>query len=312
MDGYLESFDYKGTPSKAMFKALLYDEPCFESISGHYTVMLHITKSGSYYSYDMANFPMYESNFYLYMEDGKPKGFIAFKEDRMDFHRKEISVLHLLYVSREYARQGVGSRILQKLKSMADKVDHHCKTKEKWEGTSTIGEPFFSICAFPNIFEFLPDKELDLQSVYDGTSNVDFTLPIEIDKEHDIGLIHPEEHLYDQTYGELKFESRMNQVNLREFYERNDFVQTESMFASHPIFEGMIRRELQVSAGTFCNLNKYPLLYPDNNQYMVAIDERLKGMSGKTIGITERNKFNAVVLEECLEITKNTKQRVIV
>ena len=310
MDGYLESFDYKGTPAKAMFKALLYDEECFESISGHYSVRLHITNSGSYYTYTKAGFPMYESNFYLYMEDGIPKGFIAFKEDRMDFHRKEIAVLHLLYVSKAYARQGVGSRILQKLKAMAEKVDHHCKTKEKWEEKSVIGEPFFSICAFPNIFEFLPDKELDLQAIHDGTSDVDFTLPIEIEKEDDIGLVHPEEHLYDQTYKELEFESRMDQSNLRKFYERNDFVQTESMFASHPIFEGNIRRELQVSAGTFCNLNKFPLVFPNNNQYMAAIDERLKGMSGKSIDITERNKFNAVVLEECLEITNNANDKV--
>tara|TARA_Y100000592_G_scaffold98975_1_gene173537 strand:+ start:494 stop:1435 length:942 start_codon:yes stop_codon:yes gene_type:complete len=281
MNPHLEDINYPdgGSTAKVIFKSMIYEEDCFHTILGKNEK--YITSIGNSYRLggQSSPFQMHDSRHYLYIEDGKPKGFFAIKENRIDYVRKEILNIHLLYVDKKYQCQGVGKRMVDKLKSFAEKIDGICKSRGKYF-SRTIDQRYFSISVYPNMFDWAEGKELDLEKIYQGESMYDFTLdaedyPTGQDKD---GYIPAEWNMLDETLEDNVFTRRITPRKLREFYEDLGFVQCDELQFNSPIEDGIAKRKVAVSNRTLCNMNKTPMIYPDNVELVDLVADHMKSL----------------------------------
>jgi GNAT superfamily N-acetyltransferase len=279
MNPNLEDINYpeRGTAAKLIYKLMIGEDDSFLPIMGKNEKELTIVDGKYAVTGQAASFPMFNSNHYLFIEDGKPKGFFAIKEDRVDYVRREILNIHLLYVDKKYQRQGVAKRMLERLKHYADIVNGMCKRRESYF-TRVINERYFSLSVYPNLFDWRDGQELDLQSFVDGEPEYDFTVSVDDEgskKDRD-GYYPADLHMEDMTYGLGKFTKRITQRKLREFYEGMGFVQCDELQFTNPIENGIVKREVNVSSGTLCNMNKTPMIYPDNNSFIEIVTNTMK------------------------------------
>lgn len=286
MNPHLEDINYPdgGSSAKVIFKSMVYEEECFQTILGKNEK--YITCVGNRYRLggQSSSFQMHDSNHYLYIEDGKPKGLFAIKENRIDYVRKEILNIHLLYVDKKYQGQGVGKRMVNKLKSMAKKIDSLCKNRGKYF-RRTIDQRYFSISVYPNLFDWKEGKELDLEKVHQGESMYDFTLdaedyPTGQDKD---GYIPADRDMLDETLEDNIFARRITPKKLREFYEGLGFVKCDELQFNSPIDNGIAKRQVAVSNRTLCNMNKTPMIYPDNVDLVELVTYHMKSLWNKPI-----------------------------
>ena len=154
MNPHLEDIEYPdgGTPAKVVLKSMLNDDDELLPIMGKNERQIVRSKDGYYTQTNSCSFPYYNSNHFLFMEDGIAKGFFAVKEDRLDFVRREISTIHLLYVDKKYQSEGIGKKIVEKIKHYAGKIDHLCKTRSTYL-SRIVNERFFSVVVYPNLFD---------------------------------------------------------------------------------------------------------------------------------------------------------------
>lgn len=269
----LEHLEYEnnGLPAKMVFKSLLEEDKNFIPMFGLKEETYCYSSDGFYLSEREAAIPIYHSNHYLYVEDNKAVGFFALKENRRDYLRKEVSVLHLLYVDKKESKKGFAKKIISKLKDYALEVDNLCKNKGKFLNQK-INEPYFCICVYPNPFSFEEGKEPDLQKELDGESNLDWT----IEKETE-GRIPADKYMLDQVMDGEKFEVRKTAMELRAFYEKNGFKQCDALqFVT--LFDEETKksdRQLCVSPKTFANMARTPLVYPAENAKFIELTDKV-------------------------------------
>ena len=98
MNPHLEDIRYPegGTPAKLIYKSMKLEDENFQPIMGKNEKSISYGHGEYRISGQSSAFPLYNSNHYLYMEDGIPKGFFAIKEDRIDYVRREILNIHLI------------------------------------------------------------------------------------------------------------------------------------------------------------------------------------------------------------------------
>ena len=301
MSPLLEDIDYKdnGTPAKTIFKSLIFDDESFVTILGCNEESVYELNGEYRVSRQQMNFPFYDSHHYLFVEDGKAKGFIGIKENRMDYFRKEILVIHLLYVDKQYQRTGVGRRIIDNLKDKAERINRACQTREKYFNR-VINERYFSIAVYPNLFDYLEGHEPDLEGWNTGESKLDFT--IEVDEDEVLravnGYYPADYYMRDETFGTGHFKPRLTQKELRSFYESQGFVQCPELQFKYPIQEGYVTRELSVGSRTICNMNRTPLIYPDNLDMIDIFRQEAEKVVNKTITEEEYQDFTERVVSK--------------
>ena len=279
MNPHLEDIRYPegGTPAKLIYKSMILEDENFQPIMGKNEKSIAYGHGEYRLSGQSSAFPMYNSNHYLYMEDGIPKGFFAIKEDRIDYVRREILNIHLLYVDKKYQKQGVAKRMVERLKKYADELDGMCKRRENYF-TRVINERYFSLSVYPNLFDWMEGKELDLQAFVDGDTLFDFTVSMDEHKEKKDrhGYKPADLNMRDETFQKGEFTRRISQKKLRQFYESLGFVQCDELQFTNPIEDGKVTREVNVSNGTLCNMNKTPMIYPDNNSFVDLVFQHMK------------------------------------
>ena len=301
MNPLLEDIEYKdnGTPAKTIFKSLIFEDEAFVTILGCNEQTVYELNGEYRVSTQQMNFPFYDSNHYLFVEDGIAKGFIGIKENRMDFFRKEVLVIHLIYVDKKYQRQGVGRRIIDNLKDKAERINRACQTRAKFFNR-IINERYFSIAVYPNLFDYLEGHEPDLEEWHTGDSSLDFT--IEIDDDNVLrsvnGYYPADYYMRDETFDTGHFKPRLNQKELRSFYEGQGFVQCPEIQFKYPIKEGFVSRELAVGGRTICNLNRTPLIYPDNLDLIDIFRQEADKVINKTITEEEYKDFTENVISK--------------
>jgi GNAT superfamily N-acetyltransferase len=286
MKPHLEDINYPegGTEAKLIYKTMINDDENFLPIMGKNERRITPTENGYAVTGQSASLPLFNSNHYLFIEDGKPKGFFAIKEDRVDYARREILNVHLLYVDKKYQRHGVAKRILQRLKYHADELDQMCKRRASYF-TRVINERYFSLSVFPNLFDWYEGKELDLQEFIDGDPIFDFTVEAH-DEDHlqdNQGYYPADLYMFDNTYGDESNQHRISQKKLRAFYESQGFVQCDELQFINPIVDGEVKREVNVSSHTLCNMNKTPLIYPDNRSFIEVVTDTMRPYFHKPI-----------------------------
>lgn len=299
MNPHLEDIKYPdcGSNAKVIFKSMVYEEECFHAILGKNEK--YITSVGDSYRLggQSSPFQMHDSRHYLYIEDGIAKGFFAIKEDRIDYVRKEILNVHLLFVDKKYQQQGVGKRLVGKLKSIADKIDSLCKSRGKYF-SRTIDQRYFSISVYPNMFDWVAGKELDLEEIYQGDCMYDFTLDPEdypSGQDND-GYIPAGLNMLDETLEDEVFARRITPRKLREFYEELGFVQCDELQFNSPIEDGIAKRKVAVSNRTLCNMNKTPMIYPDNVELVELVANHMKSLWNNPVTEEMVNEFTQSVL----------------
>ena len=279
MNPHLEDIRYPegGTPAKLIYKSMILEDENFQAIMGKNEKAISYGVGCYALSGQASRFPMFNSNHYLYIEDGKPKGFFAIKEDRIDYVRREILNINLIYVDKKYQQQGVAKRMIKRLQDYADELDGMCKRRENYF-TRVINERYFSLSVYPNLFDWMDGHELDLQAFIDGDTEFDFTVSLEDDEqEMDSDGYKPADlYMRDETFRKGEFTRRISQKKLREFYEGLGFVQCDELQFTNPIEDGRVKREVNVSSGTLCNMNKTPMIYPDNNSFVDLVFQHMK------------------------------------
>lgn len=299
MNPILEDIDYpdSGIPAKSVLKSLIYEEDSFSAILGRNEKIPMKNGIDYYLGGHSADVKMYDSRHYMFIEDGIPKGFFALKENNQQYFRKEIAIINLLYVDKEYRRTGVASRILDILQSFADKINIICKTRDKIFKRN-INERYFSLCVFPNLFDYLEGYEPDLKEIENGDDNYDFTVEDYDIKEGDGKPIPGDYYMRDETYGEGDFTPVLKQKELRRFYEGKGFVQCDELQFSNPIKDGKVEREVGVSSRTLCNMNKTPLIYPDNRDMLDIMQKHFLLYNNTAINDDVFTKFTSGVIAE--------------
>ena len=276
----LEQLEYEknGIPAKTVFKSLLEDDESFVPMFGLREETYCYFSDGFCLSEREAAIPIYHSNHYLYVVDNKAVGFFAFKENRRDFLRQEVSILHLLYVDKKESGRGFATKIISKLKEYALEVDALCKNKDTFLN-QTINEPYFCIGVYPNPFSFEEGKEPDLQKEFEGSSNLDWT----IEKET-AGRIPADKHMLDQILDGEDFEVRKTAIDLKHFYENHGFRQCDALqfITLYDEEEKKSDRQLCVSPKTFANMARTPLVFPaDNAEYIEVTDAIIREATKK-------------------------------
>lgn len=279
MNPHLEDIRYPeaGTPAKLVFKSMIYDDDNFRAIMGKNEKVIEYSNGGYSLGGQTCCIPIFNSNHYLYFEDDIPKGFFAIKEDRIDYVRREILNVHLLFVDKKYQQQGVGHRMLSRLKGHADKLDQMCKARAK-VFTRVLNERYFSLSVYPNLFDWTEGNEIDLMSFADGEPEFDFTICVDdLDGDTDKDGYKPADlHMRDETFEKGEFTRRISQRKLRDFYEGLGFVQCDELQFTNPIEDGKVKRRVNVSGRTLCNMNKTPMIYPDNRSFVDIVTENMK------------------------------------
>ena len=282
MNQILEDIKYPetGIPAKTVYKCMILEDSNFIPILGKNQREICLTDQGYTTIIQSSAFPIFNSNHYLFIEDGKPKGFFAIKEDRLDYVRREVLNIQLVFVDKEHQRQGVAKRMLNRLKKHAEVLDGMCKNRESYSA-ELINERYFSLSVYPNVFDWQDGKELDLQSFITGDPRYDFTVEIknedaiEIKNEDKDGYYPADLHMYDSTYENKKFTKRISAKKLREFYDSLGFIQCPELQFNHPINKGKLNRKLNVTHATFCNMNKTPMIYPNNNSLIEIVKKSI-------------------------------------
>jgi GNAT superfamily N-acetyltransferase len=269
----LEHLEYEnnGVPGKTVFKCLLEEDENFIPMFGLREETVALSADGFHLREREAAFPMFHSNHYLYVVDNKAVGFFAFKENRRDYLRQEVSILHLLYLDKKESGKGFAKKIILKLKEYALEVDSLCKNKEKFLN-QTINEPYFCIGVYPNPFSFEAGKEPDLQKELLGKSNLDWT----IEKETS-GRIPADKHMLDQVMDGENFEVRKTAKELKDFYEKNGFRQCDALqfITLYDEEEKTSDRQLCVSPKTFANMARTPLVFPACNADLIEMTDEV-------------------------------------
>ncbi|MDB4368330.1 hypothetical protein N9Z38_02255, partial [Mariniblastus sp.] len=264
-------YEKNGIPAKTVFKSLLEDDESFVPMFGLREESFAYSLDGFSLCEREAAFPMFHSNHYLYVVDNKAVGFFAFKENRRDYLRQEVSILHLLYIDEKESGNGFATKIISKLKKYALEVDTLCKNKDTFL-IQTISEPYFCIGVYPNPFSFEEGKEPDLQKEFEGSSNLDWT----IEKETE-GRIPADKYMLDQVMDGENFEVRKTAMELRAFYEKNGFKQCDALQFITLFDEDTKKsdRQLCVSPKTFANMARTPLVYPAENAKFIELTDKV-------------------------------------
>ena len=277
MNGLLEDIDYPdgGITAKAVFNSLLSEDDTFSPILGRHEIIP--VSSGEEYFEEIrsAECKFYNSGHYLFVEDGLPKGFIGIKKNRKCWFRREMLTIQLLFVDKQFEKQGVGRRIVENLKAKAQKIDNLCKHRGRYFN-QVISERYFSIAVYPNLFDYEPGKELDLDALMDGTSMHDFTVKEPDSDGDELGYIAADLYMRDQSISDGDFEPRITLPQLKRFYTKMGFTPCAELQFKNPIKNSYCKRELAVGPRCVCNMNRTPLIYPDNTMLVKLVDECIK------------------------------------
>lgn len=298
MNGLLEDINYEegDISAKDVFISLIRDDEAFDTIMGRHEIVPVTSKDGYFMETRTANFPYYDSGHYLFIEDGIPKGFIGIHKNNDDWFKKETLVINLIFVDKKYQKTGVGKRLVENLKQKAGYVDSLCKNRGQYLGQD-LREFFFSICAFPNLFDYIEGEELNLQEVYDGTSMFDFTVHDYSDGGDDLGYFPADTNLRDETYTTGEFKPRISQEKLRDFYANQGFVAVDELQFKSMIENGYCKRELTVSPKTFVYMTKTPMVYPASNKELLkVVDKTMKKYINKPIDDKKHKEFTKEVI----------------
>ena len=199
------------------------------------------------------------SNWYLYIGEGNRRAIIQLPE--WDELRCE-AFLKILWVPPEIGGCGVGSEVIDVLKSHVRTVDDMCKSGEKYQDKHITCNSFI-IYLIPNSFVVL-DGYWNVADIEEGTDLIDWTSDPEAEeREGD-----PDYKIVDETWKNIsKDDVRLSLKDLKSFYvEKHGFVECIEL-GIHEYFNwetGRVHRDLNITPRSVCH-QRWPLLWPPEN-----------------------------------------------
>ena len=247
------------TPFKIFIERIKKDKR-FKNLKGYSSWTLSIGKDMQYrkrwYRDKVRREP---SNWYLYSGEGNRRAIIQLPE--WDELRCE-AFLKILWVPPEIGGFGIGSEVIDVLKSHVRTVDDMCKSGQKYRDKHITCNSFI-IYLIPNSFVVL-DGYWNVADIEDGTDLIDWTAdPDAPEKEGD-----PDYKIVDETFKYIsKDDVRLSLKDLKSFYvDKHEFVECLEL-GIHEWFNwetGQVIRDLNITPRSVCH-QRWPLLWPPEN-----------------------------------------------
>ena len=199
------------------------------------------------------------SDWYLYMGEGDRRAIVQLPQ--WDELRCK-AFLKILWVPSEIGGKGVGSEVMDVLKSHVRFVDDLCKSGERYDGKFVTCNSFI-LYLIPNSF-IVKDGYWNVTEIENRTDKIDWTVdPNSPEKDGD-----PDFMIRDETFKYINREDlRLSLKELQAFYkDKHGFVVCEELGITETFDweTGRVSRDLNITARSFCH-QRWPLLWPPEN-----------------------------------------------
>jgi hypothetical protein len=243
-----------------IFKEKLNKDKRFMRLKGYSAWSLSLDANAQYYKrwyrYSERCEP---SDWYLYRGEGDRRAIVCIPE-YSDMRSKVF--LKILWVPPTIAGSGVGTEVMEVLKSIVRKVDDIAKSGERYRDKN-VSCCSFVIYLIPNSFA-VKEGYWDVEAIENRTDGINWSAnPEAEEKDGD-----PDFEMVDETFSYMdKGRIRLNLKELQRFYkDKCGFVTCEELAIDETINweTGNISRDLNITARSFCH-QRWPLLWPPEN-----------------------------------------------